>query len=75
MVDVPMVSLLSPILRVERVAQAVADEVEAEQRDREEDRGENQQPRRAFHLGGALGDEDAPAGERLLHAEAEEGQE
>src|SRR5919106_1905089 len=65
----------SPILRVEGVTQTVADEVEAEQRDREEGRGEDQQPRRAFHLGGALGDQDAPGRQRLLDAEAEEREE
>jgi len=61
----PMANV-SPLPRIEGVAQAVADEVEAEQGDREEGRGEDQQPRRPLHLAGALGDQHAPGGQRLL---------
>ena len=42
---------------------------------RQHGRRHQQQPRRGLHLERALGDQPAEAGERLLHAEAEEAQE
>src|SRR3954471_3492363 len=65
----------SMVPRVERVAQSVAEEVEREQRDDEEDRGEDQHPRRCLDRCRALRDEGAEAGQRLLHAEPEEREE
>src|ERR1700760_1110589 len=46
--------VISAIRGGEGIAQAVADEVEAEQRDRHEGRREDQHPRRGFHLLGAV---------------------
>src|SRR5690606_12376293 len=71
----PLAAGRSPVLRIERIAQTVAQEVEAEQRRREEDRGEEQHPRRALHLLRAFLHERAPRRHRLLHAEPEEAQE
>src|SRR3546814_9193771 len=49
---------LLPVFRIERVAQAVADEVEGEQRRRQEDRREDQHPgRELHHLGDLRSDE------------------
>src|SRR6185437_254749 len=62
-------SLMSAILVVERVAQAVTDEVEAEQRDRHEQRREDQHPRCGFHMVLAVGDEYAPGRQRILNAQ------
>src|SRR6185503_8943205 len=60
---------------VERIAQAVAHEVERKERQREERGGIEQQPRRFLHHLCALLDEKAPGGHRRLHAEAEEAEE
>src|SRR3546814_4933996 len=60
---------LLPVFRIERVAQAVADEVEGEQRRRQEDRREDQHPGRELHHLGALGDQHAPRGQRLRSEE------
>src|ERR1700674_4337568 len=68
-------SATSTVLRVEGVAQPVADEVEAEQGGREEDGREDQHPRRGFHLRRPFADEHAPARIGLLHAKTEERQE
>src|SRR5690606_39189614 len=65
----------SAVFRVERVAQAVADEVEREQRHGEEHGREDQHPRRALELLRARAHERAPRRHRLLHAEPEEAQE
>src|SRR5689334_807229 len=56
----------SVVPRIEGVAEAVAEEVEREQRRDEEDRREDEQPRRRLDVGGALGDQRAEAGQRLL---------
>src|SRR5262245_29407456 len=53
------------VLGVERVAQTVADEVEAKQRQRHEARGENQRPGRGLHLACAFRDQHPPGGEGL----------
>src|SRR5262245_39636992 len=68
-------AMISAVFRVERVPEAVADEVEAKQGDRQERRGEEQHPGSALHVLDAVGDQGAPAGQRLLHAKAEEGEE
>src|SRR5439155_444365 len=59
-------------LWVERVAQTIAEEVEADERDREDDRGEKQLVGERPHVAHAFGDEDAPARERWTHAQPEE---
>src|SRR5712664_4668424 len=61
-------------LRIERVAQPVAQEVEADERHGEDDRPEQQLVREGTHVPYAFGDEDAPARERRPHAEPEEGE-
>src|SRR5688572_28991385 len=63
-----VLSLISAILRVERVAQAVAQEIQGEQNDSERDRGIDQQPGRALDVGRTVGDQQAEAGQRFLHA-------
>src|SRR5262245_22453683 len=63
-----------PVLGIEGVAQAVADEVEAEERERHEDGREHERPRRGFHLPRALGDQHAPRRERFADAETQERQ-
>src|SRR5579864_8598054 len=65
----------STILRVEGIAQPVADEVEREQRGREKYCREDQHPGRGLHLCRPFADEHTPARIGLLHAEAEEGEE
>src|SRR3546814_8365509 len=60
--------------RIERIAQAVADRIEGQHGDRQQDGGENQHPARRIEHGGALVDQQAPARQRLLNAEAEEGE-
>src|SRR5690606_18872308 len=68
-----MIVLSSPVAGVERVAQAVADEVEAEQGDNEEEQREQQLPQRAIHhRSGALADQRTPGGQRFLHAQPQE---
>src|SRR5579862_5132707 len=67
--------LMSAILRVEGVAQAVADEVEAEQRDCHERSREDQHPWRGLHLVGAVLDQHTPRCQWLLDAKTEERQE
>src|SRR6266853_728451 len=59
---------------VERIAQAVAEEIQREQRRREYRGRVDQQPRRLLHLLGALLDEQSPGTHRRLHAESEETQ-
>src|SRR3546814_6964668 len=51
---------LSPVLGIERVAQAVADEVEGEEGGGQEERREDQHPGGNLHHVGALGDQHAP---------------
>src|SRR5690242_20286244 len=67
------VAIGSAVPGIERVTQAVADEVEAEKGHRHEQSGEQEHPGRRFHLVGAVGDQDTPTGERLLNAQAQEG--
>ncbi|MPL90514.1 hypothetical protein SDC9_36566 [bioreactor metagenome] len=67
---------MSAVLRVERVAQPVADEEEAEEGGDEEEKREGELPQRAIGDGArALGDQRAKRGHRFLHAQAEEGDE
>src|SRR4051812_21621489 len=63
---------ISAILRIEGVAQAVADEVEGEQDRDEGQRRIEQHPAGALDVLGALRDQDAEAGVRLLHPQPEE---
>src|SRR3569832_626599 len=53
-------ALISAIHRVEGVAQAIADKIEAEQGDRHEGGREDQHPGRGFHLVRAILDQHAP---------------
>src|SRR5262245_7775899 len=68
-------SSTSVVPRVERVAQPVTEEIEGEQRRDKEDRREDEHPWRRLDRGGALRDKRAEAGQRLLHAQSEEGEE
>ena len=63
------------VLGVEGIPEPIADEVEAEQGHRHEQRRENQRPGGGFHLVRAVMDQHAPRRQRLLHAETEERQE
>src|ERR1700736_3867755 len=64
-----------PQLRVEGVAQRVAEQAEAEHGERDRDAGEDRDPRRGrgVFLGAAL-QHQAPGGDGLLHAEPEVGE-
>src|SRR3712207_6109341 len=68
-------SAILAVLRIEGVAQAVADEVETEQGRDQENGGEDQHPSGVLNALGTLRDEHAPAGIRFLDAEAEEREE
>src|SRR5438067_9300302 len=61
-------------LRVERIAQPVAEEVEADERHREDDRGEEELMRERAHVTDPFGDKDAPARKRRANAETEKRQ-
>src|SRR5580658_541021 len=63
----------SGLLR-QTVAQSVADDVQADEQDGKKDAGHQQDPRRALHLDGALGDQRAQARVRFLDAQAEKAQ-
>src|SRR5690606_36979120 len=70
-----MRSPMSAILRVERVAQSIAQEVEREEQARQRDGGIEQHVWSAAHVARAFGNKHAEARQRLLHAEAQEGEE
>src|ERR1044072_5814260 len=62
-------------LRIDDVAQAVAQQIEAEHRDHQREPGKERDPPFArHHEGRAFGDHDAPLGIRRAHAESDEGQ-
>ena len=63
------------LFRVERIAQAIADEVQAEQRHRHQYGRRHEQPRLVLHFLGAIRDQHAERGQRLVHAKAKEGEE
>ncbi len=65
----------SALLHVEGVAQAVAEDVQAQQQQGEKTAGHEQYPRRRFHFPGALRDQRPEARVRLLDAEAQKAQE
>src|SRR5688572_2792580 len=65
----------STVLGVEGVAQPVADEIEAEQGDRQHGGRPEQRPGRDLHDFRALAHQSSPTGGRLLHAHAEEADE
>src|SRR5690606_6772650 len=56
---------------VQRVAQAIAHEIQAQQSDCEKPRGKQQAPRCKLHFTRAFIHQHSPRGGRLLHAEAE----
>ncbi|KKA14521.1 hypothetical protein VP03_08060 [Sinorhizobium meliloti] len=62
------------VLRVERITQAVADEVQRVQRHDEEDGGKDQEPRRRLYVVRTFRDQRTPARKRGLHAQSEERQ-
>ncbi len=62
---------ISALLRIERVPEAVAEEVERHKRRHHQHARRHQQPRRAFHLVAAPRDEGAERGQRFAHAEPE----
>src|SRR5262245_47746814 len=64
-----------PSLRIDDIAQTVAEQVEAEHRDHQcETREERDPPFAGDHEGRALGDHDAPLRRRRTYAEADERQ-
>src|ERR1700733_4307533 len=65
----------SAFLHVEGVAQAVAEEVERQQQQRQKSAGHQQYPRRRLHLARAFGNQRTEAGMRLLDAEPQKAQE
>src|SRR5580658_6334009 len=65
----------SAFLDVEGVPQAVAEEVERQQQQRQKSAGHQQYPRRRFHLARAFGNQRTEAGMRLLDAESQKAQE
>src|SRR5690606_17829901 len=67
--------VLSFIFRIQRIAQAVAHEVQAQQRACQEASREQQAPRREFHLARALVHQHAPGRGRLLHAKSKKAEE
>src|SRR4029453_4705497 len=68
-------SLLFRCSRVERIAEAIPEKIKRKERNREDQSGINQQPRKLFHHFGALFDEDAPGTHRRLDTETEKTQE
>src|SRR4051812_8521897 len=63
-----------PPLRIDNVAQAVAEQVEAEHRDHQSETREQRDPPFArHHEAGAFGDHDAPFRRRRPYAEPDEG--
>src|SRR5262249_16653866 len=71
----PSTSSFMPEMRIERVAQSVAEEIETEKGKGEGQTRKDEHPREERHDGGALVDERAPARLWRLHAEPEERQE
>src|SRR5215475_9444398 len=66
---------LRPPLRIDDVAQAVAEQVETEHRDHQRKTGEQRDPPFArHHEASAFGDHDAPFRRRRPHAKADEGE-
>src|SRR5262245_25150812 len=65
----------SALVGVEGIAQAIGDEVEAEERRGQEGARQQQDPDIGLELRRALVDQRAPARRRRLHAEAEEAEE
>src|SRR5215217_7112718 len=65
---------MSAVLRVERIAQAVAGKVQGKQRRNKKDRREDQEPGRRLDVVGTFGNQRAPACQRCLNTETEEGQ-
>src|SRR5580704_6135113 len=65
----------SAFLDVEGVAQAVAEEVERQQQQRQESARHQQYPRRRLHLARAFGNQRTEAGMRFLDAESQKAQE
>src|SRR5215468_2246898 len=64
-----------PPLRIDDVAQAIAEQVEAEHRNHQREAGKERDPPFArHHEACALGDHDAPFGRRRPHAKADEGE-
>ena len=61
-------------LRIERVAQAVAEKIEGEHREEDGDDGEDRRMRRRHEVGAGLVEHRAPFGHRRLRAESEEGE-
>src|SRR5438093_8265719 len=61
-----------PHLRIERVAQAIAEEIEREERDGHRHTGTNELPGKQRDVLNAVGGETAPGRQRRLHAEAQE---
>ena len=57
-----------PFLGVQCIAQTIADEVEAVQRDGQQRSGKQQNLRRLFHYFGSVLNENAPTGHRFLNA-------
>src|SRR5262245_30189580 len=72
---VSFIAITSPILRVERIAQTIANEIQREQRRDEEESRKQQKPVGGFDILGALRDQNPPACHRFLDAEPQEGQE
>lgn len=66
---------VSAVFGVECVAQAVADEVEAEEGGDEEEAGDEELPRGGFHGGCAVLEHGAPTGHGFLYAQSEEAEE
>src|SRR5690606_25163916 len=63
-----------PQLRVERVTEAITEEVQGEQRDRQRQTGVEDQPRRGLHQLPPFADQRAPRRVGSLYAEPEERQ-
>src|SRR5437762_10739041 len=65
-------------LRIKNIPQAVAHEVQAQQRDHQQNTGKSEHPPVTLHrrkLGDAFGGEGAPARQGRIHTDAEEAQE
>src|SRR3989337_4594714 len=73
--SVRMLRSISAVLRVKRVTQTIADEVQGEERGGKEDGRKDNQPVGRWHVLGPLRNHHAPAGHGLLNAKAQIGQE
>src|SRR5882757_1903078 len=69
------VGTMSAILDVEGVAQAIAEDVQAKQQNRQEAAGNQQDPGSGFHFAGTLGDQGAQACARFLNSQSKKAQE